>query len=49
LLETFSPEESLIFAAKLMTNLNNNQIKEKVDDLIMRLGLENCRHTRIGS
>jgi ATP-binding cassette subfamily G (WHITE) protein 2 len=49
LLETFSPEESLIFAAKLMTNLDRNQINKKVNDLIMRLGLENCRHTRIGS
>ena len=49
LLETFTPEESLIFAAKLMTNLNKNEILKKVNDLIMRLGLDNCRHTRIGS
>ena len=32
-----------------MTNLSKNEIVKKVNDLIMRLGLDNCRHTRIGS
>lgn len=48
LLETFTPEESLRFAARLRTSLNHTVIEEKICDLIQRLGLKNCRHTKIG-
>lgn len=42
LLETFSPNESFRFAAKLKTSLSNDEIEDKVADLIKRLGLEGC-------
>jgi len=34
MLETFSPEESLRFAAKLKTGLNDEEIEIKVNDVI---------------
>ena len=48
LLETFTPEESFRFAAKLRTNLNPYEIEDKIDDIVKRLSLQNCRNTRIG-
>ena len=39
LLETFTPEESFRFAAKLRTNLNAYEIEEKIDDIVKRLSL----------
>ena len=42
LLETFSPNESFRFAAKLKTSLSDDEIEDKVADLIKRLGLEGC-------
>ena len=48
LLETFTPEESFIFAAKLRTGLSDSKIEIKVRDIIKRLGLEGCKNTRIG-
>ena len=39
LLETFSPEESFRFAAKLRTNLDDYEIEEKINDIINRLSL----------
>jgi len=47
-METFTPEESFRFAAKLRTDLSDRQIVAKVDDIVDRLGLEGCRATRIG-
>ena len=48
LLETFTPEESFRFAAKLRTNLTDRQIEVKVRDIISRLGLKSCKDTFIG-
>jgi len=48
LLETFTPEETLRFAAKLRTNLKGKDLEDKVDDILNRLGLLECRHTMIG-
>lgn len=48
LLETFTPEESFRFAAKLRTALNPYEIEDKIDDIVKRLSLQNCRNTRIG-
>ena len=48
LLETFSPEESFRFAAKLRTSLSNREIERRINLLIERLSLQNCRKTRIG-
>ena len=39
LLETFSPEESFRFAAKLRTNLSRYATEQKIEELIKRLGL----------
>ena len=39
LLETFTPEESFRFAAKLRTNLNKYEIEQKIDDIVARLSL----------
>lgn len=43
-----TPRESFIFAAKLRTNLPERMILEKVEDVIRRLGLNQCANTRIG-
>ena len=48
LLETFTPEESFRFAAKLRTNLSDYEIEDKIENIIKRLSLQNCRNTRIG-
>lgn len=48
LMETFSPEESFRFAAKLRTSLSDASINEKVESVIKRLGLQNCRSTYVG-
>jgi len=39
LLETFSPEESFRFAAKLRTSLSNREIEKRINQLIQRLSL----------
>ena len=48
MLEAFTPEESFRFAAKLRTNLSRYGVEAKVKEIIERLGLQNCRDTRIG-
>lgn len=48
LIETMTPYESFCFAAKLRTNLNKEQIKEKSMQMIDRLQLQACKDTRIG-
>ena len=45
LLETFTPVEQFRFAAKLRTNLTEEEIELKVKNLINRLGLKNCKDT----
>jgi ABC-type multidrug transport system ATPase subunit len=49
LLDAFTPEEHLTFAAKLRTTLGKEEIKIKVDEIIRRLGLNDCRHTKVGN
>jgi ABC-type multidrug transport system ATPase subunit len=39
LLETMTPEESFRFAAKLRTSLSNDQVEDKIESIITRLGL----------
>mmetsp|Transcript_416 Transcript_416/g.832 ORF Transcript_416/g.832 Transcript_416/m.832 type:complete len:265 (+) Transcript_416:584-1378(+) len=48
LLDSFTPEESFRFAAKLRTKLSNREIEEKIDSVVERLGLKECRKTIIG-
>lgn len=48
LLETFTPEESFRFAARLRTSLSDHRIEDKIDEVVQRLGLQGCRDTRIG-
>lgn len=47
-METFTPEESLLFAARLRTSLSEPEIEEKIEDIIERLSLQKCRKTIIG-
>ncbi|CDW81306.1 abc transporter family protein [Stylonychia lemnae] len=48
LIETMTPRESFVFAAKLRTSLDDYSILVKVGQIISRLGLEQCADTRIG-
>ncbi|KAL3525271.1 hypothetical protein ACH5RR_013643 [Cinchona calisaya] len=43
-------EETLVFSAflRLPSSMNRNQKCERVDMIVKELGLERCRHTRIG-
>lgn len=43
-----TPRESFAFAAKLRTNLDPDGIREKVEQIISKLGLGQCADTRIG-
>jgi ABC-type multidrug transport system ATPase subunit len=47
-LETFTPREAFMFAAKLRLNLKPDEITRRVNDLIVQLGLTNCCDTMIG-
>lgn len=48
LIETMTPKESFEFAAKLRTNLSNEEISAKVASIIAKLNLGSCQNTRIG-
>ncbi|KAE8098899.1 hypothetical protein FH972_016927 [Carpinus fangiana] len=50
LLPQLTVEETLVFAAflRLPTNMNRQQKYERVEKIVKELGLERCRHTRIG-
>jgi ABC-type multidrug transport system ATPase subunit len=48
LVPTMTPRESFEFALKITTNLTNEQVKEKVDELVKRLGLRECQNTMNG-
>ena len=48
LIETLTPFESFTFAAKLRTNLNDEEIEEASQRMVDRLQLGNCMHTAIG-
>lgn len=43
-----TPRESFVFAAKLRTNLQKDMIPYRVQEIIDRLGLQQCADTRIG-
>lgn len=48
LMITFTPEELFRFAARLRTTLKSAQVAERVESVISRLKLQNCRHTKVG-
>ena len=48
LVQTMTPRELLIFAAKLRTTLQGEEIIVKVEELLERLGLWACQNTKIG-
>jgi ABC-type multidrug transport system ATPase subunit len=48
MISTFTPRESLAFAAKLRTNYSDDEIDERVENIISRLGLNQCADTLIG-
>lgn len=48
LIETMTPRESFVFAAKLRTSFDEYSILVKVEQIIERLGLGQCADTRIG-
>lgn len=48
LIETMTPRESFIFAARLRTSLDEFNILVKVEQIIQRLGIGQCADTRIG-
>jgi ABC-type multidrug transport system ATPase subunit len=48
LVQTMTTKELLVFAAKLRTTLDSEDIDDKVTDILQRLGLWNCRDTKIG-
>ena len=48
LIETMTPRESFVFAARLRTTLDEYNILVKVEQIINRLGLQVCADTRIG-
>jgi len=46
---TMTPKEILLFSAKLKLNLPNNQIEERVFNMISKLNLERCLNTPVGN
>lgn len=48
LIETMTPFESFVFAAKLRTSLSKERIFMKAEDMIDRLQLHSCKHSKIG-
>lgn len=48
LIETMTPIESFVFAAKLRTNLTQERLHMKAEDMIDRLQLQGCKNTKIG-
>ncbi len=47
---TMTPVEILLFTAKLkLTNLTNEEIERRVDNMIKKLNLENAQNTNIGN
>ena len=48
LFDVFTPRELFEFAAKLRTNLNQEEINDRVESIIQRLALNECKDQRIG-
>ena len=42
LVETLTPKELLTFAARIMTNLSQEAVEERVERTLKRLGLVSC-------
>jgi ABC-type multidrug transport system ATPase subunit len=49
LMESLTPRESLYFGARLKLTLDEEEIKKKVEKIIVRFGLEKCADSRIGN
>jgi ABC-type multidrug transport system ATPase subunit len=49
LLGTLTPRECFLFAAKLTLNLSERQLNDRVEELILDLGLTSCANTKIGN
>lgn len=49
LVDTMTPRECFVFAARLRTSLSPEGINIKVNELLRRLGLNRCADTRVGS
>ena len=49
LFETLTTKESLIFAARLRLNRNENIVQERVEEIIDTLNLFKCQNTIVGS
>ena len=45
---TYTVKELIEFAAKIRTNQDAKEIEEKVNSIIERLGLNECKNTMIG-
>ena len=43
-----TPKELLTFAARIKTNLNEDAVKTRVERTLTRLGLNDCKDTKIG-
>ena len=43
-----TPIEAFFFAGKLRTTLDDKNLMKKIAQIVDRLGLINCQHTRIG-
>ena len=41
-MQTYTVKELLEFAAKIRTNQDNDEIEDKIDSIIQRLGLNDC-------
>ena len=48
LVQTLSPKELLMFAAKMKTNMNEEVIEMVVERILRRLGLQGCKNTNVG-
>lgn len=43
-----NPEELFTFAARITSNMSEQEIQERVNSVIKRLGLQHCRKTKVG-
>ena len=48
LMGTYTVRELIQFAAQIRTNQDENEIEEKVNSIIQRLGLDECKDTMVG-
>jgi len=43
-----TPYELLTFAARMKTNLDESFVRDRVERILTRLGLQNCKNTMVG-